>query len=188
MKRIITLTEKCLNMNEPVLLIGDTGTGKTIICQVLALIRNSNMKIVNCHENLDVSDFIGSMRSVMGKEKKFYDIVDFIKNFLEIITKDNIIIANEKENKKYIKYIAAFNDIKNKIVDDNIQLDLKKIYKISNFFLNKISDNNVLENISKIRKAIDEINKFFEWQDGPITECMIKGGKIINYQRNAFNR
>ena len=69
-------------------------------------------------------------------------------------------------------------DINSLILDANVQVDLKKLYKISNYFLKKVTNIHIVELIQKIKKAIEEINKFFEWQDGPITECMRKGGKI----------
>ena len=177
-KRVFTLTEKCLNNNEPVLLIGDTGTGKTIFCQILSYLRQSNLKIINCHENMDVSDFIGSMRSVMGKEKRLFEIINYVKNFLNEDLENSIKLINDKDKLKYLKYSQFLYDINSLILDANVQVDLKKLYKISNYFLKKGTNIHIVELIQKIKKAIEEINKFFEWQDGPITECMRKGGKI----------
>jgi midasin (ATPase involved in ribosome maturation) len=33
---MITLTQKCILKGEPVLLVGDTGCGKTTVCQILS--------------------------------------------------------------------------------------------------------------------------------------------------------
>ncbi len=40
---MITLTHKCILQGEPVLLVGDTGCGKTTVCQILS---KSNLFII----------------------------------------------------------------------------------------------------------------------------------------------
>jgi len=66
--RLLTLMDKSLKNKEPVLLIGETGCGKTIISEFLAEFYNQKMRTISCHENLDISDFLGSLRSVYGRE------------------------------------------------------------------------------------------------------------------------
>ena len=61
----MALTLHSFKFNEPVLLIGGTGLGKTSACQVITQqILNSKMYAVNCHMNTDASDFLGSLRPV----------------------------------------------------------------------------------------------------------------------------
>ncbi|ORX44311.1 P-loop containing nucleoside triphosphate hydrolase protein, partial [Piromyces finnis] len=62
MKRLFTLVSKCIQHQEPVLLVGETGCGKTTVCQVLAAIRNQKLHIVNCHQHTETSDFLGDQR------------------------------------------------------------------------------------------------------------------------------
>ncbi|KJE89993.1 midasin [Capsaspora owczarzaki ATCC 30864] len=69
MRRLFVLVERCLRNKEPILLVGDTGTGKTTILQVFAGILRSRLHIVNCHQHTETSDFIGSLRPVRGKEQ-----------------------------------------------------------------------------------------------------------------------
>ncbi|XP_021695635.1 midasin [Aedes aegypti] len=62
MRRMAVLTAKALEFNEPVLLVGPTGCGKTTICQILATIRGRNLRILNCHMHTEGADFLGGLR------------------------------------------------------------------------------------------------------------------------------
>jgi len=53
--------------NEPFLLVGETGIGKTTICQILALINNKHLNIINCHMHSEAADFLGSIRPVRAQ-------------------------------------------------------------------------------------------------------------------------
>lgn len=62
MRRMFAIAVRCLQTCEPVLLVGETGTGKTTICQLLAVLHGATLSIVNCHQNSETSDFIGGLR------------------------------------------------------------------------------------------------------------------------------
>jgi midasin len=49
MKRMFTLAHVSLTHGEPVLLVGETGCGKTTVCQVLAELAQTGLLMVNCH-------------------------------------------------------------------------------------------------------------------------------------------
>jgi MoxR-like ATPase len=69
MRRLYALLDASLRHQEPVLLVGETGCGKTTICQVLALLRAQQLHVLNCHQNTETSDFLGSLRPVRGKHQ-----------------------------------------------------------------------------------------------------------------------
>ena len=62
MRRMAVLVSKSLDFNEPVLLVGPTGCGKTTVCQILAEIRNKDLRILNCHMHTEGADFLGGLR------------------------------------------------------------------------------------------------------------------------------
>ena len=61
-KRLALMILHSFYFNEPVLLVGETGCGKTRICQTIASVLNRELVIVNCHLNTESSDFLGSLR------------------------------------------------------------------------------------------------------------------------------
>ena len=62
MKRLYHLVTECIKNREPVLLVGETGCGKTTICQVISHMQQQCLIIVNCHQNTEASDLLGSYR------------------------------------------------------------------------------------------------------------------------------
>uniref|UniRef100_A0A8C4L875 Midasin n=1 Tax=Equus asinus asinus TaxID=83772 RepID=A0A8C4L875_EQUAS len=69
MRRLAMLVGRALEFGEPVLLVGDTGCGKTTICQVFAALANQKLYSVNCHLHMETSDFLGGLRPVRQKPK-----------------------------------------------------------------------------------------------------------------------
>jgi midasin len=67
MKRLFTLVSQALRNNEPVLLIGETGCGKTTVCQMLADTFGKELFIVNAHQNTETGDLIGSQRPTRNR-------------------------------------------------------------------------------------------------------------------------
>ncbi|KAL0096148.1 P-loop containing nucleoside triphosphate hydrolase protein [Phycomyces blakesleeanus] len=64
MRRLFSLVARCLRFKEPVLLVGETGCGKTTVCQMLAETFNRELHIVNCHQNTETGDLLGGQRPV----------------------------------------------------------------------------------------------------------------------------
>ncbi|XP_004526504.1 midasin [Ceratitis capitata] len=82
MTRMAVLTAKALQFNEPVLLVGPTGCGKTTVCQLLASIRGVQLRILNCHMHTEGADFLGGLRPCResseqtGGTKKLFEWAD----------------------------------------------------------------------------------------------------------------
>ncbi|KAH8345472.1 hypothetical protein KR084_002113 [Drosophila pseudotakahashii] len=68
MTRMAVVTAKALEFDEPVLLVGPTGCGKTTVCQLLASIADVQLRILNCHMHTEGADFLGGLRPCRGKE------------------------------------------------------------------------------------------------------------------------
>eukprot|EP00879_Flechtneria_rotunda_P026522 GHRR01028285.1.p1 GENE.GHRR01028285.1~~GHRR01028285.1.p1 ORF type:complete len:233 (+),score=87.17 GHRR01028285.1:268-966(+) len=69
MKRLYTLVDRCLRHQEPVLLVGETGTGKTSVCQLLALMRHTHLHVLNCNQHTETSDFLGGYRPTRSRDR-----------------------------------------------------------------------------------------------------------------------
>uniref|UniRef100_A0A452IKR6 Midasin n=1 Tax=Gopherus agassizii TaxID=38772 RepID=A0A452IKR6_9SAUR len=75
MRRLAVLVGRALEFGEPVLLVGDTGCGKTTLCQIFAALANQKLHSVNCHLHMETSDFLGGLRPVRqrSKDKEEFD-------------------------------------------------------------------------------------------------------------------
>ncbi|KAK5174738.1 AAA ATPase midasin [Saxophila tyrrhenica] len=67
MRRLYCLVSRAIQNNEPVLLVGDTGCGKTTVCQMLAGAFGKSLHTVNAHQNTETGDIIGSQRPVRNR-------------------------------------------------------------------------------------------------------------------------
>ena len=78
--RMVALIGRCIRSGEPALLVGETGGGKTMACQLLswALVEEDKvdrrLRTLNCHQQTETSDFIGSLRPVRGRDATFKSI------------------------------------------------------------------------------------------------------------------
>ncbi|KAJ5758589.1 hypothetical protein N7520_005745 [Penicillium odoratum] len=76
MRRLFVLVSKALKNNEPVLLVGETGCGKTQLCQAVAEAFRRELFIMNAHVNLETGDLIGAQRPIRNRaaiEKQICD-------------------------------------------------------------------------------------------------------------------
>ena len=64
LRRLAVLVGKALHFVEPVLLVGDTGCGKTSVCQYLSTQNGCQLMTINCHQYSEGSDFLGGLRPV----------------------------------------------------------------------------------------------------------------------------
>lgn len=80
MRRMAVLVRKSCDFKEPVLLVGETGGGKTTICQLIAEMRKQKLYTVNCHMHTESSDFLGNLRPVRdhkdSESQKLFEWVD----------------------------------------------------------------------------------------------------------------
>ena len=67
MQRLYTLVCRGLKFNEPILLVGDTGSGKTSVCQVYADASSQSLLTLNCHQNTETADILGGLRPVRNR-------------------------------------------------------------------------------------------------------------------------
>ncbi|EXJ70340.1 uncharacterized protein A1O5_06408 [Cladophialophora psammophila CBS 110553] len=69
MRRVFVLVAEALKNQEPVLLVGETGCGKTQISQVIAEAAGKPLDIYNAHTNTETGDLIGSQRPIRNRSE-----------------------------------------------------------------------------------------------------------------------
>ena len=68
LRRLFVLVGRCLRHGEPVMLVGETGCGKTTICQLFAHLRQQQLRILNFHQHTETADIVGGLRPVRSRE------------------------------------------------------------------------------------------------------------------------
>ncbi|CAL4138118.1 unnamed protein product, partial [Meganyctiphanes norvegica] len=80
MRRLYVLLGKSLGFCEPVLLVGETGCGKTTVCQMIAEQERQELFTVNCHMHTEGADFLGGLRPVRNHidedDERLFEWVD----------------------------------------------------------------------------------------------------------------
>lgn len=145
MQRLFVLVSRALKYNEPVLLVGDTGSGKTSICQVFAETTNQHLHILNCHQNTETADIIGGLRPVRNRAMKEADILREFDDLFETLgTAEKTATALHNMVAKALKS------------SQNLDLALKTRLEIA-------------------RLKLSRGQAIFEWQDGPLVGSMRNG-------------
>ncbi|XP_066248350.1 midasin [Euwallacea similis] len=96
MRKLAVLIGKALEFKEPVLLVGETGGGKTTICQLIAEINGQELVAVNCHMHTESSDFIGGLRPVREHSKDSNSLFEWVDGpLLNAMRKGSVFLADE---------------------------------------------------------------------------------------------
>ncbi|OLL27013.1 Midasin [Neolecta irregularis DAH-3] len=145
LKRVFTLVVLSLRYREPVLLVGETGCGKTSICQFLATAFGRKLHILNAHQNTETGDIIGTQRPFRGRQILEAELGRDVKTILLAFQQDS---------------------------DADLSALLKAYRQLN---LDQIIDVSLLETIARVEGNIKKCRKLFEWQDGCLVQAMKQG-------------
>eukprot|EP01038_Epipyxis_sp_PR26KG_P006887 gene6887-9437_t len=158
-QRMWSLVGRCMEYNEPSLLIGDTGCGKTTICQLFAAYNRQKIRILNCHQSTETADIIGGLRPVRGKEgiyKSFCkDLVNAIDKIHEVFAASSVELDEDLIRwKNETISSSTFSYSLYEILSSHAQSDVSGIESIDSFDLKKIMDSiqSKIEKLSENRK------------------------------------
>ncbi|KAL5604462.1 hypothetical protein BROUX41_002431 [Berkeleyomyces rouxiae] len=147
MRRLYVLVAEALRNNEPVLLVGDTGCGKTTVCQVLAEAVGKQLHIVNAHQNTETGDLIGSQRPVRNRQGVLDALDADVRVALDLL---DVRLAPPASLENHLAALAAVDA---ELLASHVPLDLRE----------RITANQTRS------KAL------FEWSDGSLVHAMKTG-------------
>lgn len=150
MQRLFILLARALRFNEPVLLVGETGSGKTSVCQVFAAATSRDLYSLNCHQNTETADIIGGLRPLRNRASLETDILQKAAALsteldLEVDTQDISILESQLDG--VLKSPTLSTTARDAL--DNLHRQIAK------------------------SKAI------FEWHNGPLVEAMHNGDVFL---------
>ncbi|KAE9368077.1 P-loop containing nucleoside triphosphate hydrolase protein, partial [Stipitochalara longipes BDJ] len=145
MRRLYVLVAHALRNNEPVLLVGETGCGKTTVCQMLADAFNKDLHIVNAHQNTETGDLIGAQRPIRNRAA-----------ILEQLRQDLVVALtyqNTDPDQDDLDYLLAIYRASSSQNIANIPEDLR----------------------DRIEASLIKSKALFEWSDGSLVQAMREG-------------
>lgn len=154
-----------VNLFEPVLLLGETGCGKTTIVQNLAKLFNKKLVVLNLSQETESNDLIGGYKPILNKQKSL--IIPVHNKFLELFSQTFNLLKNDKFLKilnKEFKNESFGNVIKlwRKAVTMAYDYIKKQKEKMSSFYDDTNDNDNV--KAKKKRKLNDKLSLLTDWQ------------------------
>ncbi|XP_047493219.1 LOW QUALITY PROTEIN: midasin-like [Penaeus chinensis] len=96
MSRLYVLAAKSLSFKEPVLLVGETGCGKTTVCQMIAAQKHQELFTINCHMHTEGADFLGGLRPVRSRTEEDDRLFEWVDGPLILSMRDGgMFLADE---------------------------------------------------------------------------------------------
>lgn len=97
--RLMESVSLCIKYNEPVLLVGETGVGKTSIVQHIANLMNTDLVVINLSQQSDSSDLLGGYKPVEIRElmRSMHD------RFCQLFKRT----YNEDQNSKFLTNVES---------------------------------------------------------------------------------
>lgn len=121
MRRLAVLVMISMQNNEPLLLVGETGCGKTTVCQMIAQFFDKDLIIVNAHQNTETGDLLGAQRPIRNRSELQLRFILALKEILPVREQDITSMS-------YSDAVKLWNDLKTSKEIDEENLDrLNKI-------------------------------------------------------------
>ena len=151
MIRLLSLISRSLENNEPVLLVGETGCGKTTACQMIAELFGTELHILNAHQNTETGDLIGAQRPVRNKQQINALLCQDLATIPEIA-----LLGLDGQRTNTTKLIEAYTALSQDI-KGNLSWELR----------------------NRIEANLARANALFEWSDGNLVRAMKLGHHFL---------
>ncbi|KAK4546637.1 hypothetical protein LTR36_001854 [Oleoguttula mirabilis] len=155
MRRLYVLVSRAIHNDEPVLLVGETGCGKTTVCQMLADALGKSLHTVNAHQNTETGDLIGSQRPMRNR-------VDIEANLRDQLSASRFLVDLGTAATQSTDALLDDYDRAVKALDTSES----SIYRSSELHLD-------------IQTARTRFKALFEWTDGSLVQAMKEGAFFL---------
>ncbi|XP_065866775.1 midasin [Euphorbia lathyris] len=170
MRRLYFLVKRCYELHEPVLLVGETGGGKTTVCQLLSSTLGSKLHILNCHQYSETSDFLGGFypireRSRLASEFKYITEQLRQSKAYALFPEDLEMSSDIGQASSTLDHLSAMITSYRKRL---VQCDVT------------VQDVDILEEMnSNLLQLHEKWQTIFAWQDGPLVQAMKAGDLFL---------
>ncbi|CEP63233.1 AAA family ATPase midasin LALA0_S07e05490g [Lachancea lanzarotensis] len=162
MRKLAVLVTTCLKNNEPVLLVGETGCGKTTICQLIARFTGHQLVTLNAHQNTETGDILGAQRPNRHRSEIQGELLKLLMKVLKFAshsmpTMDELLGTYKRADKTFMDpaEVKAIGDLQDKL---NVLFEwcdgplVQALNEGKFFLLDEISlaDDSVLERLNSV--------------------------------------
>ncbi|KAG9127474.1 hypothetical protein FRC07_013283 [Ceratobasidium sp. 392] len=151
MRRLFALVTTALQYNEPVLLVGETGSGKTSVCELFAFATSRSLHSLSCHQNTETADLLGSQRPLRNRTA-----------------------LRESAILEATRLLQRMNHIP----PDMTPGDLDHTIQLVESALKSCSSDQSAS-LRQILLSLRRTTALFEWHDGPLIQAMQSGGLFL---------
>jgi midasin len=176
-RRMMALIGSCLHHSEAVLLVGETGSGKTSVCQAFARTLGKQLIILNCHQHTETSDILGGYRPVRSRELIASRCSSLLKSTRSVLrcaleTSD---IAEESMTDGVTDGASATLDMASARAEIEKMMEAVKV----NGGLSADAARVCEEQMKEYDDISPKMKSLFEWSDGPLLDAMRNGHWIL---------
>ncbi|KZV82948.1 hypothetical protein EXIGLDRAFT_754664 [Exidia glandulosa HHB12029] len=151
MHRLYVLVATALRYNEPVLLVGQTGCGKTSVCEVFAEATSRVLYTVSCHQNTETADIIGGQRPVRNRAATLGSLCADAATTLRKHGLDGPSASDPEATVKCLdRHLAS-----------------------------GVPAADAVAALTELRRSILHARALFQWYDGPLVEAMRSGNLFL---------
>jgi midasin len=152
MQRLFTLVAAAAANDEPILLVGETGSGKTSVCEVIASLLQRQLISVSCHQNMETADLLGSQRPVRNRGVKLTLIAKRIEDLCQTLQ----IPCPAGDFASVDGLLAVLTTLA-----QDARVEAAK------------------PQIDDLRISVQQASALFEWSDGPLVHAMQEGSVLL---------
>ncbi|KAK1434225.1 hypothetical protein QVD17_11144 [Tagetes erecta] len=169
--RLYFLVERCYRLREPVLLVGETGGGKTTVCQLLSVVLGSKLHILNCHQYTETSDFLGGFYPVRERSELALDFKILCEQLLQS--------RPLKQFPHDAKISFDINQASSTLDQVNAMLKCYREGQVLHADVTPDEIDYVEETTRRLSLLYKKWCTIFNWEDGPLVQAMKNGDLFL---------
>lgn len=158
-KRSFVLIASALRCDEPVLLVGETGSGKTSLCELFARVMGKKLYSVSCHQNTETADLLGGQRPRRNRIKDKAEAIRDARTALEGC--GFMVPPLDEDGNGGDEGVNSYMTMLDKA------LSKKSIH----------AEHTTL--LRNARLKVQRTLSLFEWHDGPLVQAMLTGSPFL---------
>ncbi|EPQ27974.1 uncharacterized protein PFL1_04301 [Pseudozyma flocculosa PF-1] len=170
-QRLLCLVATALRYDEPVLLVGETGAGKTSVCEVLAHAFGRKLHSVNCHQNTDTADLLGGQRPLRNRAALQAEAKLAALDVLERVGVAHSLTAQSLPE----EFAAALSSVLSKWPSATSEAAVSA----SEAGVTADESAALKAHTAKVLQKVNQSTALFEWHDGPLVQAMQAGDHLL---------